>query len=125
MGGGDVVGTAIVNLKSDTSGFISDLTSALGKGQGMFSNFGNDIAGSMKGAGGIMTAGITAPIVAVGALAIKSGEMVEDATSSIAKATGQQGAQLTSTMNSWKEVYASVPAISSGSPAGQHLVISR
>jgi phage-related minor tail protein len=110
MGGGDVVGTAIVNLKSDATSFLSDLTSALGKGKGLFSDFGSDIAGTMKGAGGIMTAGITAPIVAVGAFAIKSGEIVEDATSSIAKATGQQGAQLASTMTQWKSVYASVPS---------------
>ena len=49
MGGGDVIGTAIVNLKSDTSGFISDLTSALSKGQGLFSNFGENITSSLKG----------------------------------------------------------------------------
>jgi hypothetical protein len=67
----------------------------------------------MKGAGGIMTAGITAPIVAVGAFAIKSGEIVEDATSQIAKATGQQGTQLASTMTQWKSVYASVPSSAS------------
>jgi phage-related minor tail protein len=113
MGGGDVVGTAIVNLKSDASGFLSDLTGALGKGKGLFSDFGSDISGTMKGAGGIMTAGITAPIVAVGAFAIKSGEIVEDATSTIAKATGQQGAQLNTTMTAWKNVYASVPASAS------------
>ena len=73
MGGGDVIGTAIVNLKSDTSGFISDLTSALGKGQGLFSNFGSNITSSLKGVGGVMTAGITVPIVAAGLFAVSDG----------------------------------------------------
>jgi phage-related minor tail protein len=109
MGGGDVVGTAIVNLKSDTSGFISDITSALSKGQGLFSNFGNDIAGSMKGAGGIMTAGITAPIVAGALFAVKSFETINTAETSLIRQTNSTGAAATQMKTSFTNVFGNTP----------------
>ena len=110
MGGGDVVGTAIVNLKSDTSGFISDLTSALSKGQGLFSNFGSDISGSLKGAGGIMTAGITAPIVAMGALSVESFEKINNSETSLIRQTNSTGAAADQMRTSFTNVFSNTPS---------------
>jgi len=109
-GGGTVVGSALVNLKSDTSGFLSDLTSAFSKGKGLASGFGDDLAGSLKGAGGIMTAGITAPIVAMGAFSVKSFEDINDAEDQLIGKTNVTGAAATQMRTSFTNVFGNTPA---------------
>jgi TP901 family phage tail tape measure protein len=105
MGGGDVVGTAIVNLKSDTSGFMSEISKA-------FSGIGKEaegMSGVMKGAGGMMTAGITVPIVAGAAFAVKSFETINNAETSLIRQTNSTGAAATQMKTSFTNVFGNVP----------------
>ncbi len=56
---------------------------------------GDDMVSGLSGVGSVMTAGLTVPILAFAAGAIKSGEDYEQMTNTIIDKTGASGAQLT------------------------------
>ena len=109
MASGDVVGTAIVNLQANTAGFLSSITSAVSGAEKSLSGMGGSMTGSMKGVGGLMTAGITAPIVAIGMFAIKSSSDVNGAMTNMVRATNTTGGAVDKLKTSFKNVFTSVP----------------
>jgi phage-related minor tail protein len=106
---GSVIGEALVDIKAGTSGFLSGIQGAMGQAEGMFSNMGSNMSSKMTGVGGIMTAGLTAPILAVGAFAIESSVQVDGAMNRMIRKTNETGAEADKTKASFKKVFADVP----------------
>jgi phage-related minor tail protein len=98
----------IVKIGADLSGLNSGFKQAESSA-GSFENSIKSHSASLSTAGTAMTAGITAPLVAIGAFSVKAAMTVDSAFSTMAKSTGLQGTQLTALQNSWKQVYSSVP----------------
>jgi hypothetical protein len=105
----DVIGEALFDIKAGTGGFLSDISGAVGKAEGMFSNMGSSMSSKMQGAGGIMTAGITAPIVAIGAFSVEAAVKVDTAMNSMIRKTGETGTAASGLETSFKNVFAKVP----------------
>ena len=108
-GEGDVIGSAVVNLQANTSGFLGSITQAVSQAEGQFSKMGGGIKGSLAGVGGIMTAGITAPLIGIGAFAIKSASDIDGAFRTLEKQTGATGTELESLKGSVKNVFSTMP----------------
>ena len=106
----DVIGEALFDIKAGTAGFLSDISGAVGKADDMFSNMGNNMSSKMQGVGGVMTAGITAPIVAGFAFALESAKVVDGAINSLIRKTGESGAAAEQTKQSFKNVFGSTSA---------------
>jgi phage-related minor tail protein len=105
----------IVKIGADISGLSKGFSDA-GKQTGDFESKIKGIGGSMTAAGGAMTAGVTAPLMAIGAFAMKSASDVGGAFKTIEKATGATGPQLVSLKGTFKDVFGSMP-ISAGDAA--------
>ena len=105
MSSGDVVGTAIVNLQANTTGFLSGIANAVSTADKQFSSMGS----SLSGLSGLGLIGVTAPIVAIGAAAVKSGEDVNNAYKSIENQTGVVTNANTTLGKSFQNVFTNVP----------------
>lgn len=105
----DVIGSALFDIKAGTAGFLSDISGAVGKADGMFSNMGANMSSKMQGVGGIMTAGITAPILAIGAFALESAKVVDGAMNTMIRKTGETGVEADRLKESFKNVFGKVP----------------
>ena len=105
----NVIGEALFDIRAGTGGFLSDIAGAVGKAEDMFSNMGSSMSSKMQGAGGIMTAGLTAPIIAIGAFSIESAAKVDGAMNSMIRKTGESGVAADKTKQSFKNVFGTVP----------------
>jgi len=106
----DVIGEALFDIKAGTAGFLSDISGAVGKADGMFSNMGNNMSSKMQGVGGIMTAGLTAPILAIGAFALESAKTVDGAMNTMIRKTGESGTSADKLKESFKNVFGNTSA---------------
>ena len=104
-----VIGSALFDIRAGTAGFLSDISGAVGKAEGMFSGMGSNMSSKMQGVGGIMTAGITAPILAIGAFSIDAAMKVDGAMNTMIRKTGESGAAADKTKESFKNVFGTVP----------------
>ena len=91
-----------VNILGDAKGF----SGALSKAESKLSNFGKK---AMK-AGGLMTAGLTLPIVGAGVAAFKAAEDFDKAYDTIRIGTGATGETLEGLKDTFKNVLKTVPA---------------
>ena len=91
-----------VNILGDAKGFAG----ALGKAEGKLKGFGK----SAMRAGGLMTAGLTLPIVGAGVAAFKAAEDFDKAYDTIRVGTGATGATLEGLKDTFKNVVKDVPA---------------
>ena len=106
---GDVIGSALVDLRANTGGFLSDIAGAVSKAEGSFSGMKGNISGSVSGIGSILTAGVTAPIIGIGLFSVASAEKLDNSFAQMGRATGAQGEQLEMLKKSWKDVYGNTP----------------
>jgi len=109
MAGGSVIGEAIVDIKANTTGFLSGITGAVGQAEKAFSGMGSSMSGTLKGAGGMMTAGVTAPILAIGAFSVESAIKVDGAMNSMIRKTGETGDAANQLKTNFKNVFTTVP----------------
>ena len=105
----DVIGEALFDIKAGTTGFLSDISGAVGKAEDMFSNMGNSMSSKLQGVGGIMTASITAPIIAIAAFSLESAKVVDGAMNTLIRKTGETGGAADRLKESFKNVFAKVP----------------
>ena len=107
LGGGGVA-DVIVKFGADLTGLSNGFKQAESDVSGFESNVKSH-SSTLSSAGTAMTAGVTAPLLAIGAFSVKAAMTVDSAFSTMAKSTGLQGSQLTALQNSWKTVYSNVP----------------
>jgi phage-related minor tail protein len=106
---GSTIGSAVINLKGNSSGFLSDLESAISGAKSKISGMGNDMASGLSGVGSVMTAGITLPIVAMGAFAVKSFEDINTAQDQLIGKTNVTGAAAQQMRQSFNNVFGNTP----------------
>jgi phage-related minor tail protein len=98
----------MIKLKGDAS----DLERASSQAKSSFSGLQSGLAGIGKGSmavGAALTAGITVPLMAIGALALKSSSDIGGAFRVITQQTGATGATLESLKGTFKTVFSTVP----------------
>jgi phage-related minor tail protein len=105
---GGATSDIIVKFGADLTGLSNGFKQAESDVSGFESNVKSHSA-TLSSAGTAMTAGVTAPLIAIGAFSVKAAMTVDSAFSTMAKSTGLQGSQLTALQNSWKTVYSNVP----------------
>ena len=98
----------IVKFGADLTALKAGFSEA-NKGTGDFESRMKSMGSTATAAGGMMTAGLTVPIMAVAAFAMKSASDVGGAFKTIEKSTGATGAQLNVLKGSFRDVFGNFP----------------
>lgn len=99
------IGEAFVLLRADGSQLSEDMKKERAKIEKELSSWG----GRFKNVGSAMTLGITTPLLAIGAAAVKAGFVIDDALDNIRLKTGATGDTLDDLTLSFKNVFKDVP----------------
>jgi len=96
----------VAELMVKIGGDASELKNAVNDAKGAVSSLGSGLSSVGKG----LTIGVTAPILAIGAAAMKASSDVGGAYRSIQRETGATGTELAGLKTAFKDVFSTVPA---------------